>query len=110
MLDSVQKVVPEQARVYIDEVFAVLPQTARELLEALMETKNREYKSEFARRYYGEGEAKGEAKAVLAVLATRGIDVPEDVRVRISECSDIEQLESWVVRAVTVDSVDDLFA
>ncbi|MGH3373698.1 MAG: hypothetical protein ACRDP6_03055 [Actinoallomurus sp.] len=65
---------------------------------------------EFARRYYGEGEARGEARAVLTVLSTRGIDVPEDVRVRISECSDIEQLESWVVRAVTADSVDDLFA
>ena len=110
LLDGARKVGPEQANVYIDEVFAVLPQTARELLEALMETKNREYKSEFARRYFSEGEARGEAKAVLAVLSARGIEVPEQDRVRISECTDLPQLESWVRLAATARSIADLFA
>jgi hypothetical protein len=83
----------------------VLPEAARKLLEAIVETRNREYKSDFARGY----EARGEAKAVLAVLATRGIAVPEEARVRISECTDLELLESWVPRAVTAASVDELF-
>ncbi|MGQ0779012.1 MAG: hypothetical protein ACT4NY_32135, partial [Pseudonocardiales bacterium] len=55
------------------------------------------------------GEAKGEAKAVLAVLDARGIDVPEDVRTRITGCSDLGQLDAWVRRAATADSVKDLF-
>jgi hypothetical protein len=105
MLESFEKIEPQQARSYIDEVLAVLPEAARKLLEAIVETRNREYKSDFARGY----EARGEAKAVLAVLATRGIDVPEEARVRISECTDLELLESWVPRAVTAASVDELF-
>jgi hypothetical protein len=35
--------------------------------------------------------------------------VPEEARVRISECTDLELLESWVPRAVTAASVDELF-
>ena len=115
LLESMEKIEPEQAKGYIDEVFAVLPEAARDLLEAIMETRTprREYKSEFARRYYGqgkaEGKAEGEAHAVLAVLAARGFDVSEEVRARIGECTDLVQLESWVSRAVTVDSVEELF-
>jgi hypothetical protein len=69
----------------------------------------REYKSDFARGYYSRGEAKGEAKAVLAVLSTRGTDVPEEARERIRECTDLALLESWVRPAVTVASVGELF-
>lgn len=110
LVDSVWKTRRELGHVYIDEVSAVLPEAARKLLEALMETKNREYKSEFARRYFNEGEARGEAKAVLTVLSARGIEVPEEARVRISECTDLAQLEEWVRLAATARSVTDLFA
>ncbi|WP_285487083.1 hypothetical protein, partial [Amycolatopsis taiwanensis] len=80
-----------------------------------------EYKSEFVRKYIhqgraegeakgrAEGEAKGEAKAVLAVLESRGIEVPEQVRERISGCTDLDQLEGWIHRVATVNSVDELF-
>lgn len=74
-----------------------------------MKTKDREYKSDFARRYFSEGEAKGEAKAIFAVLSARGIEVSEQARTRISECTDLEQLESWVRLAATAQSIDDLF-
>ncbi|WP_285487082.1 hypothetical protein, partial [Amycolatopsis taiwanensis] len=65
-----------------------------------------EYKSEFVRKYIhqgrAEGEAKGraegEAKAVLAVLESRGIEVPEQARERISGCTDLDQLEGWIRR------------
>lgn len=88
---------------------AVLPETARRLLEAMMESGTREYKSDFARRYYSQGEAKGEVKLILAVLSARGISVSEQVHTRISECTDLEQLETWGRRAATADSIDDLF-
>jgi hypothetical protein len=109
MLESFEKIEPEQARGYIDEVLAVLPEAARKLLEAIVETRTREYKSDFARGYEARGEARGEAKAVLAVLSTRGIEVPGEARSRISECTDLTLLESWVRRAVTVASADELF-
>ncbi|MGH3612156.1 MAG: hypothetical protein ACRDRK_05995 [Pseudonocardia sp.] len=97
-------------------VLAALPDAAQRYLEGLVATGTYEYQSDFARRYFSrgkaEGEAKGkaegEAKAVLAVLDARGIDVP--ARARIAECSDIDQLDTWERRAVTVDSVHDLFA
>ena len=61
-----------------------------------------------------EGEAKGrvegEAQAVLAVLEARGIPVTEQQRQQILECQDLEQLNSWVRRAVTLAVVDELFA
>lgn len=72
-----------------------------------------EYQSDFVRRFIfqgrAEGKAEGEAAAVLAVLDARGIEVPDDARARIIECSDLDQLDAWVRRAVTVASIHDLF-
>jgi hypothetical protein len=113
MLESVEKTRPEQAQSYIDEVLAVLPEAARRVLEAILETRAREYKSDFARKYYGqgraEGKAEGEAHALLAVLAARGIEVPEWARERISETTDLTLLGSWIERVVSVESVEELF-
>ena len=109
MLESVEKTRPEQAQSYIDEVLAVLPEAARRVLEAILETRAREYKSDFARKYYGQGKAEGEAHALLAVLAARGIEVPEWARERISETMDLTLLGSWIERVVSVESVEELF-
>ncbi|WP_436842114.1 hypothetical protein [Streptomyces virginiae] len=46
---------------------------------------------------------------VLAVLAERGIDVPEAVRERITGCGDAETLGRWLRRAVTAPSADAIF-
>lgn len=117
LLAGLAAVDEEHASMYSDVVFAALPAAARRQLEALMSTGTYEYQSEFVRRYIyqgraegrAEGEAKGEAKAVLAVLAARGIEVPGDARARITECTDLDQLDTWVRRAVTAESVQDLF-
>ena len=53
--------------------------------------------------------AEGEAVALLTVLEARGIDVPDDARRRITECTDLEQLNLWIRRAVSAQSIDDLF-
>jgi hypothetical protein len=110
LVESMENIEDDQAQSYIDEVLAVLPEAARDLLEAILKTRPGEYKSDFARRYYGEGKAEGEAKAILAVLSARGVEVPEQERARISECTDLELLDSWVRRAATADSIEDLFA
>ena len=74
------------------------------------------YQSDFARTYYGQGlsegeargEARGEAKSLLMVLTARGLDVNEDIRARITSCTDTEQLATWLRRAATADSVEDV--
>lgn len=95
----------ENAKLYADYVYAKLPAAAFEYLEELMKTGTYEYQSEFARGYF----AQGEAKAVLRVLDTRGIEVSEGARERIRACTDPEQVEVWLDRAVTAATVDDLF-
>lgn len=86
-----------------------------------MSTGTFEYQSEYARRYFGRGKAEGRvegrnegrtegvAKALLAFLAARGFDVPEEARTRIIECSDLDLLDLWVHRAATANSVDEIF-
>jgi hypothetical protein len=55
------------------------------------------------------GEARGEAKALLVVLGGLGVDVPDAARERIMACTDHEVLESWLRRAVTAKTIDDVF-
>lgn len=56
-----------------------------------------------------EGLAKGRADGLLAVLAARGIEVPDDIRKRITSCADNDQLVRWLTAAATADSLDDVF-
>jgi hypothetical protein len=87
-----------------------------------------QYQSDFARRYVAEGEAvgraegeavgraegeavgraEGEATALLTVLSARGIEVPASARERITACTDTELLTTWIRRAATADSLDDI--
>ena len=60
-------------------------------------------------RGLAEGEAKGEADAVLLVLKARDLEVTPTDRARISACTDLDQLRTWVSRAATVTAVSDLF-
>ncbi|WP_242901264.1 hypothetical protein [Actinomadura terrae] len=55
-----------------------------------------------------EGIAIGAAKSVLMILAARGVVVSDEARERIMACQDQETLDSWVVRALTVGSVEAL--
>lgn len=110
LLAALDVVDDDHASLYADVVLALLPAAARDYLEALMTTTAHEYQSDFARRYVAQGKAEGEAKAVLAVLDARGVEVPADVRDRITACTDLDQLDTWVRRAATADKVDDLFA
>ncbi|MFB9728096.1 Rpn family recombination-promoting nuclease/putative transposase [Haloechinothrix salitolerans] len=57
-----------------------------------------------------EGAVAAKAESVLTVLGARGITVSEAARARITQCTDLAQLETWVRQAVTVTSADDLFA
>ena len=53
-----------------------------------------------------EGETSGTAKAILAVLAARGLAVDEAIRARILGCSDPVTLGRWLAQAVTATSAE----
>ncbi|MBC6463770.1 hypothetical protein HKK72_38965 [Actinomadura sp. HBU206391] len=113
LLDMLEHIEADQGQTYLDNVLAVQPEHARRLLEMLMTTRTHEYKSDFFRRAHGEGKAEGkaegEAKAILGFLAARGLPVSDEARARITACTDLDQLDSWIQRAPTVESAADLF-
>jgi hypothetical protein len=45
---------------------------------------------------------------VLAILDTRGVEVPDEARAKIASCTDLVQLGTWIRRAVTADKIQDL--
>ena len=128
MLTALDEIDHDQAALYTDLVLAVLPAAARQRLEEFMTATADRYQSDFARRYYSQGEAAGfsqgeaagitqgeargrvdgERTALITILDTRGIQVPEQIRDRIRDCTDLRQLEIWIRRAVTVDKIQDL--
>jgi hypothetical protein len=98
----------------------VLPEAARQHLEELLATRTYEYQSEFVRRYVfqgraegridglAEGLAEGDVRALLAVLAARRIDLPDEAPARITACTDTETLTAWNGRAATADRIEDV--
>jgi hypothetical protein len=46
----------------------------------------------------------------LTLLRVRQVEVNDSERERITGCLDLETLDSWFIRAVTVESTDALFA
>ncbi|WP_434595060.1 hypothetical protein [Streptomyces sp. A5-4] len=55
------------------------------------------------------GEAKGEAKSIMRLLTARGIPVPEALAQRITECTDLDTLDRWLDRVITVTTAQELF-
>jgi len=56
-----------------------------------------------------EGRAEGKAEGVLRVLDARSLALADEQRARILACRDLEQLDRWLVRAVTATSATDVF-
>ena len=111
LLAALRKVDEDHEWLYYDLVFAGLPEAAQHDLEELLMsiTANAEFRSDFLRNFADKRRAEGEAAAVLMVLDARDIDVPVDARARITGCTDLDQLETWVRRAAIATSVNDLF-
>jgi hypothetical protein len=71
---------------------------ARRLQEVVMKTVTPEYRSDYNRAIFAEGEAVGEAigeaKAIITVLESRGLTLSADARARITSCGDLDQLDA----------------
>jgi hypothetical protein len=46
---------------------------------------------------------------LLAILNARGIPVSDAAHTRITSCTDLDQLDAWVRRAITAPTIQDLF-
>lgn len=58
---------------------------------------------------YLKGQAEAKAEGVLRVLGVRCLPVSDTIRERITTCTDLAALDTWLARAVTVGRVEDLF-
>ncbi|WP_214323542.1 hypothetical protein [Nonomuraea sediminis] len=56
-----------------------------------------------------EGRAEEAARMLLLVLEARGLTVPEELRSRITSCTDLAQLESWTSKAANAATIQELF-
>jgi hypothetical protein len=93
-------------------IMTVASDAARQFLEAMMKT------SEYAKTLLddmrdsgkAEGLVEGEAKSVLKILGARRLAPSEEQRQRIMSCTDAEQLDLWLNRAITASTADEIFA
>jgi hypothetical protein len=58
---------------------------------------------------HAEGQAQRAASSIFTVLEARGLPISDAGRQRIEACTDLEQLERWLVLAATAASADALF-
>jgi len=46
---------------------------------------------------------------LLRVIAARGFSVPDDIRERVTSCTDVAQLEGWADRTVVATTMQQIF-
>ncbi len=115
-----------RARAYFDLLRYHLGKALDRALEAIMTMSEHKYLSDFARKYYDDGEAKGMAKgeakgkaegeakraraALLTVITARDIPLGDAERARIEACTDVAALDTWLARAARATSPREIFA
>ncbi|BBA96857.1 hypothetical protein RVR_2349 [Actinacidiphila reveromycinica] len=57
-----------------------------------------------------EGLAQGLAKGLLLVIASRGITLDDELRTRVAECEEADQLGKWLERTATATTAEEIFA
>lgn len=107
-LDAMAALDTDSATLYSDLILGSLSEATRRALEA-MEPQRREYISDFARRYYGEGEAAGKAagraEMALRLLSLRfGVlsDATQE-RVRRASSAELDALAERLLSAGTLN-------
>jgi len=67
------------------------------------------YKSYISEEIRDEGRAQRGAEDILVVLEARGIDVPDEIRDRITASTDPDLLRHWLTRAAVAPSAEEIF-
>jgi hypothetical protein len=113
LLAALTALPPDQKIFYDDEIPGRLPPAARARWEAFLMTTTTGQRYHTARyneadaRGQARGEIKGKAEFLLLVLDNRQIPVPDTAREQIMACTDTDQLERWLLRALTATTIDD---
>ncbi|MBO1285155.1 hypothetical protein G6W47_30545 [Streptomyces sp. CAI-21] len=68
------------------------------------------YKSPMVQEIREESRAEGEARALLRVLQSRGFRLSAELEQQVSGCRDTATLNRWLDRAVTAETLDEVFA
>ncbi|MFF8569365.1 hypothetical protein ACF06N_30955 [Streptomyces albidoflavus] len=68
------------------------------------------YKSPMIQEIREESRAEGEARALLRVLRNRGFRLSSETEQQVSGCRDTATLNRWLGRAVTAETLDEVFA
>jgi hypothetical protein len=113
---AIKPLTGDQWLLYSPLITSALSEAARKAFEMLPQAY--EFFSESQRRVFAEGEAKGKVEgkaegavqAILVVLTTRALAISDAQRQRIQACTDLDVLDRWLARAVTVAATNDLFA
>lgn len=119
-IDAVRALPDEQRLLYSGLIEKALSEAARKALE--MDPQIKQFFSEAHQRSYAKGEAEGEAKglarglakgkaeSLMMFLQQRGLVLTDEQRRQILSCTDVAILDRWLARALSVASVDELFA
>jgi hypothetical protein len=102
---------PDDRRLlYTRYIRAVVSQSTRKALEDLMKLVIPDpFMDGLIAQGKAQGLAQGEARLLLRCLDSK-FDVPDGRREQVTACTDRVQLESWFDRALTAESLDEVFA
>ncbi|WP_067491431.1 hypothetical protein [Actinomadura hibisca] len=127
LVQALDRVDPDEARGLVKIIRVVLPDTTTEAentwrkhmasgqhlyMTDIIEAEARgEAKGKTEGRAEGQakGRAEGRAEAILKVLDKRHVSLSKQGRERITTCTDEQHLDTWLDRALTVTSEDELF-
>jgi|SRR5579872_1382345 len=99
----------ERSTLYRDILSEALSEAARRALQSMNPAKY-EYRSEFAKRYYGQGLekglAEGRAEVILKLLTLRFGELPEGARAAV-KAAPVEELDRMSERLLTAGSLEE---
>lgn len=75
----------------------------------LLATGQYEFVAEMRRQGREEGRKTGQSESILRILENREIVVDAHIRGRITSCGDMETLDAWFDRALTITEISELF-
>jgi hypothetical protein len=94
-IDAVSQLPEDRRRLYLEAILMALPAEVRRILEVRM-LKGYEYRSDYARTYYGQGREAGLRTAVLALAGSKLGELSESDIVAIEAISDPRALTELI--------------
>lgn len=107
-LDALAVVDEGEAESYYDLLMASLNDTVKEGLQHMLKKRKREYHSDFARKYFGDGKTEGKKELLKKQLCLKFGALNEDQEVRIDSATS-EQLDDYTARILTAETPEAVF-